>query len=416
MNAYGRLQEEFINKDGYIIEEKVQKIINGFNISPELFIKPFNTLSSGEKAIVLFASLMLTNPDLLLLDEPTNHLDIKTLNWLEKYLNNYSGTIVMVSHDRYFLNKTANKIILLERGNLDIYHGNYDYYLKERENRIMLEFKNYKNQQKQIEAMKKAIKQLEEWGSLAGNEMFFKRARSIQKRIDKIELVAKPLDKKIIPLIFDTNNRSGNDVLKISHLTLEIGNRLLLCGCNMEIKYQERVCLMGNNGTGKSTLIKEIISNNNSLIKIGSNIKIGYMEQNITFDNNNMTVLEYAKKYYIGEEKYLRSILYKFLFIGEQIYKRIGKLSGGEKVRLKLFQLMQENCNFLILDEPTNHIDIETKEVLEEALLIYDGTILFISHDRYFIDKVATKLLVINNQTITTYSGNYSDYDNHMFN
>ena len=407
---YSNLQEKFIELGGYEIDTEISKVISGFKLN-DLVDKKYNTLSGGEKRIVSLAAIMIKQPNILLLDEPTNHLDIETLEWLENFIKKYKGTILIVSHDRYFIDKVSTKTVLIERGKEIIFHGNYSYYLKENDLRIDREFKEYKDQGKIIAAMKKKIKQLEEFGKLAypGGDPFFRRAENIRKRLDRMEKVEKPIEKKDIPLNFDINNRSGKDVIKINNYDLKINDNILIQDINLKINYNDKVCIMGSNGCGKSTLIKRILENNNDNIKIGSNVSIGYIPQEIEF-NNDKTILEYAKQFFIGEESHLRSALDKFYFHSESVFKRINKLSGGEKVRLKLFELIQCNNNFIILDEPTNHIDINTKEILEIALKEYKGTLIFISHDRYFINKLANKILYIENNEIKEYIGNYEDY------
>jgi len=416
LKTYGELQELFENIGGYLLEADLSKVCNGFKISEEMLTRKYNTLSGGEKTIVNFATLILSEPSILLLDEPTNHLDIDTLEWLEEYLANYKGSILISSHDRYFLDRVTNKTILIDRGKSETFFGNYSYYLVENERRIMAEFAEFKDQQKQIAAMKASIKKLQEFGRLAspGGESFFKRAASIQKRLDNLELLDKPEEKKDLPLDFQIEGRSGKDVLKIEELSAIIGDKVLFDGANLYIKFGEKACLMGKNGSGKSTLIKMIlgIGDGEQLdgkIKIGSNVKIGYLPQEIKFDDENATILDTARKFYSGDETHLRASLAKFLFYSDNVFKRVGSLSGGEKVRLKLFELIQKKANFLILDEPTNHIDIDTREMLEEALNEYNGTILFISHDRYFIDKVSQTTFEIEDEKITKYIGNYSD-------
>ena len=417
LERYGKLQNRFINLDGYNTDFKVKDLCNKFRISETMLSRKFNTLSGGEKTIVNLASIMLSNPDILLLDEPTNNLDINTLEWLETYLKNYTGTIILCSHDRYFLDKVVSKIVLIERGKSEIFFGNYTYYLEENERRTLAEFEQYKDQQKMIEAMKRKIKQLQEFGKLAypGGESFFKRAASIQKRLDKIELLDKPETVKEIPLNFQMTNRSGKQVLMIHNLDLTVADKDLLNQVSFYIVFKDRTCLMGKNGSGKSSLIKYIMhlyENNQSdnCVKIGSNVLIGYIPQTITFKDDKVTILDIARESYCGSETHLRASLAKFMFNGENVFKRVGTLSGGEKVRLKLFELMQKNVNLLIMDEPTNHIDITTQEVLEEALKEYPGTILFISHDRYFINKIAQKILYIEDKKIKEYLGNYDDY------
>lgn len=402
-----KLQEEFRISGGYSLKEKIEKIRNGFKITNELLDREYNKLSGGEKTLINLASIILSNPDILLLDEPTNHLDIDTLEWFEEYLSSYNGTVVIISHDRYFLDRTVNKIIEIENGNANIYHGNYSYYLKESEKRLMVEFQNYKNQQKEIKALKEAIERYKVWGAKSDNPMFFRRAKAIETRLEKMEVIEKPKTKSELRINLNVEDRTSNRVMVISNLNLKIGNKELLRNSHMEVYYKERVCLMGKNGAGKTTLIKNILNNTHDNIKLGTNIKIGYIPQEIRFDNEDLTIYEHMRKIFVGSESELRSKLNQFYFTADNIDKKVKNLSGGEKVRLKLLELILKNANFLILDEPTNHIDIDTREILEESLLAYDGTILFISHDRYFINKIATKIVMIENKEMITYNGNY---------
>ena len=403
---YTNLQTEFINMSGYEIDAKVEKVIKGFKIDKTILSRKFNSLSGGEKTIITLASIIISEPDILLLDEPTNYLDIDTLEWLEDYLRKYKGTILMISHDRYFLDEVATKIILLENKKINIFHGNYTKYLKENEERINKEFKDYKDQQKQIKAMEASIKRIIEYGNIAKNEMFFKRAESIRKRLDKLEKLQKPIEKDSIPLQF-RSTRSGNIVLELNNININYPDKTILKDASLKIFYQEKICLLGNNGSGKSSLVKYILTQSNNY---GTNIKIGYIPQEISFEDENKTVYEEAKDFFIGDETHLRSALSKFYFFKDNILKRLKNLSGGEKVRLKLFCLIQKDINFLILDEPTNHIDIETKEILESALKEYKATLLFISHDRYFINSLATRIIYIEDYKIKTLPGNYNDY------
>lgn len=416
INNYTNLQDKFINSGGYEIESLINKVCSVFKISDEMLEESYNDLSGGEKTIVNLASLVIKKPSILLLDEPTNHLDIDALEWLEEYLRNYKGTVVIVSHDRYFLDAVTNKTILIYRGKEEIFFGNYSYFIKENERRILAEFENYKNQQKKIEAMEKAIKRLQEWGKQSDNPIFFKRAENIRKRLERMELIEKPLTSKEIPIQFKVDLRSGNDVLSIKDINITLGNKLLLKNSNLNLYWGEKTCLMGKNGTGKTTLINAILNKNISYtgtISIGTKINIGYIPQEIHFENEKETLLEFARRNFSGDITALRSALSKYLFYGDNIEKRVGILSGGEKVRLMLFSLIQSNCNLLILDEPTNHIDIDTREILENALKEYKGTLLFISHDRYFINNVADKIFYIENNIIKTYNGNYDYYKNH---
>ena len=414
IKRYGNLQEEYIALGGYEIQEKFSKMCSKFNIGLEMLKQNYNNLSGGEKTRVNLAKLLLKNPDILLLDEPTNHLDIDSLDFLEELILKYNGTVLIVSHDRYFLDKVITKTILLENGKEKVYFGNYSYFVQEDERRTLTQFENYKDQQKQIEKMKESIKTLRRFGEIAKNEMFFKRAKSIEKRLEKMEVLEKVnLTKKSLDLKFNLENRSGKDVLKIDNLTKKFGEKLIFDNANMFLSYGEKVALIGKNGTGKSSLIKMILNEDmdySGSIKLGAAIKIGYILQNIIFNNVNQNVLDYFREGNNTSEEQARSKLAKYGFRGENVFKEIGKLSGGEKVRLILLKLIQQDINFLILDEPTNHVDIDTRELLEDALKEYQGTILFVSHDRFFINKLATRILNIEGFKIKSYLGNYDSF------
>ena len=404
-----RLQEEFRIKGGYLLKEKIEKVKHGFKLSESVLNTKYNLLSGGEKTIVNLASLVLSEPDILLLDEPTNHLDIETLEWFEEYLNNYKGALLLVSHDRYFMDRVCNKIICIENGHEDIYYGNYSYYLDESDKRFLLQMQKYKNQQKEIKAIKEAIIRLKEWGAKADNPIFFRRAASMEKRLERMEKIDKPVEKKDLKINLSTIERSANWVLDIKNLDLQIDTKSLLEKSNMNVYFKERVCLMGKNGCGKTTLIKNIMNNTHESIKIGVNVSIGYIPQEIRFQDEELTIYEYMRSIFVGSESELRSKLSRFYFGEESISKKLKSISGGEKVRIKLLELILKKSNFLILDEPTNHIDIDTREILEDALLDFDGSILFISHDRYFINKIATKIVRFESKHLVTYNGNY-DY------
>ena len=414
INEYGRTQERFSVLGGYEIQEKFNKICSKFYIDKELLKQNYNILSGGEKTRVNLAKLLLKEPDILLLDEPTNHLDIHSLEFLEELILKYKGTVLIVSHDRYFLDKVVSKTVLLENGKANIYYGNYSYFLKEDERRTLAKFENYKNQQKQIDKMKESISNLRRFGELAGNEMFFKRAKSIEKRLEKIEVLDKvDLNKKTIDFKFNVKSRSGNDVLKIEKLEKNFNRKTIFSNANLSLNYGEKVALIGENGSGKSTLIKIILgkdSNYLGKVKLGTSIKIGYIPQNIIFQNKNQTVLEYFLQGSNFSETESRSKLAKYGFRQANVFKKIGNLSGGEKVKIILMKLIHKDINFLILDEPTNHIDIDTREILEEALKEYKGTVLFVSHDRYFINAIANRILNIEDYKIKSYYGNYDDF------
>ena len=415
LKQLSRMQEEFRIKGGFELNTKIERIRHGFKLDDRILNTAYNNLSGGEKTIVNLAALMLSNPDILLLDEPTNHLDINMLEWFEEYLKEYNGTVIIVSHDRYFLDKVIDKVICIEKGNQDIYHGNYSYYLEESEKRLMIEFQKYKNQQKEIKAIQEAIIRLKEWGKKGDNPIFFRRAASMQKRLDKMEVLDKPKTKNELKINLSVKNRSANNVLMINNLNLNIEGKELLKDSNMNIYYQDRVCLMGKNGSGKTTLIKNIINNTHEKIKLGANIKIGYIPQEIRFDNEELTIYEHMRKIFIGSESELRSKLHRFYFGDISITKKLKNISGGEKVRIKLLELILSKSNFLILDEPTNHIDIDTKEILENSLNEFEGTILFISHDRYFINKVCNRIVRIEDKKLVSYNGNYDSIKDKQF-
>lgn len=414
MNEYGRLQEKYLLAGGYEIQEKFNKICSKFGIDEQMLNQYYNFLSGGEKTKINLAKILLKEPDIILLDEPTNHLDIKSLEFLEELIAKYKGTVLIVSHDRYFLDKTTNKTILLENGKENIYYGNYSYFIKEDERRTLAQFENYKNQQKQIEKMKKSIITLRKFGELAGSEMFFKRAKSIEKRLEKMDVLEKvTLNKKMINLNFNTDNRAGNDVLRIENLEKRFLKKEIFKNASLQINYGEKIALLGKNGSGKSTLINIILGQDetfNGKIKLGSSIEFGYIPQNIIFENENQTILEYFLQESNFSEQQARTKLASYGFRKENVFKKIGKLSGGEKVKLVLIKLIQKDINFLILDEPTNHIDIDTRETLEEALEQYKGTLLFVSHDRFFINKLANRILNIEDGKIKSYYGNYDEF------
>lgn len=399
LKKYGNLQEKYIALGGYELESKFKKICSGFKFDREFLNKKYNSLSGGEKTIVNLGAILLKNPSILLLDEPTNHLDIETLEWLENFLVNYRGTILLISHDRYFLDKVSTKTILLENGKTKIYFGNYSYFLKEDERRTLLEFEAYKSQQKKIEKMKESIKKLRTFGHLAGNEMFFKRAKSIEKRLEKLELVDKVnLEKNKLPIELNVSERSGKEVLTIRDLTKKYDEKVIFNNLNLDVHYGEKINLKGKNGSGKSTLVKIIMGKEKDFtgeVKLGPSVKIGYIPQEIKFINENNTVLEYFLSDYTDNETKARTFLARYMFFGNNVFKHLCELSGGERVRLILAKLVLQKSNFLILDEPTNHLDISTREILEETLKKYKGTILFVSHDRYFVNKLAEREIEI---------------------
>ena len=415
LQKYGNVQQKYIQMGGYDIQEKFNKICSGLQINEKMLNQNYNDLSGGEKTIVNLGALLLKEPSILLLDEPTNHLDMEKLEWLEKFLKEYKGTILMVSHDRYFLDKIATKTILLENGKEKIYFGNYSYFLKEDEKRTLAEFENYKNQQKMIKKMKESIKTLRKFGELAKNEMFFKRAKSIEKKLAKIEQLPQvDLEQKtLLNFKLNIDSRSGKDVVIINNLNKNFESKNIFENANLQIHYGEKIALIGKNGTGKSTLLKIIMNEDceyTGEIKIGQSVNIGYIPQEINFEDDNQTILNFFEQFDNRNETEIRSSLAKYMFRGNDVFKKVSSLSGGEKVRLILAKLLKQNINFLILDEPTNHIDIETRELLEEAIKEYSGTVLFVSHDRYFINNLAERIVEVKEKRFFSYVGNYDEY------
>lgn len=414
LKRYSALQEKYEALGGYNINEKLSKVCTGLNISEDFQNMTFNLLSGGEKTRVMLGKILLENPDILLLDEPTNHLDMESCEWLEGYLRNYKGMVIIVSHDRYFLDNVVNKIIEIEDMMSETYNGNYTSYTKQKEENMMIQFNQYKEQQKKISAMEKAIKDLRDWAIRADNTKFFKRAASMQKALDRMERIEKPkFEKTNVKLNFNETERSGNDVIKVKGLCKKYDNKELFNEADMLIKFKDRVGLIGSNGCGKTTFLKMLLNEDtqdNGVICIGDSVKYAYLPQNIVFENENLTILEEFRKDVNMLEGKAREYLSKFMFFGPDVFKKIKHLSGGERIRLKLSELLYNDINLLILDEPTNHLDINSIDTLEEALNNFKGTIFFVSHDRYFLNKMSTRIIEIEDGKFNSFEGNYDDY------
>lgn len=413
MGDYGNLQDQFTINGGYEIESNIEKVVHGLNIHP-LLDQPFYRLSGGEKTKVGLGLMLLKQPDLLLLDEPTNHLDLMAVEWLGDFLRAYSGTVLVISHDRYFLDEMVNKVIDLEDGEVNSYHTNFSGFVKEKEERLLKEFQAYEEQQKKIKKMKEAIKRLRDWANRTNppNADLHRRARNMERALERMEKLHRPiLNRKKMNLEMDATDRSGNDVIMLKDVSKRFGEKLLFEDVNMHVTYRERIAMIGENGTGKSTLIKLILQQLNpdeGELRVGSNVKIGYLSQSIFSSIENKTVIEKFRDEVKVTEGEARNILARFMFYGYMVFQKVSQLSGGERMRLRLAQLMYQDINLLILDEPTNHLDIESREVLEEALDDFQGTILVVSHDRYFLNKLFGKIFWIEAKKIHCFEGDYN--------
>lgn len=414
LQTYAALTEQFEYAGGYELEARIQQVANGIGIAAQAYAQPFSALSGGEKTKVMLAKLLLERPDLLLLDEPTNHLDLPAITWLEEYVLQYAGTCLIASHDRYFLDRVVTQVIELEDGEAVTYATNYTDYQQEKQQRLLKQFADYKDQQKQMKQMKDAIRRYIEWGNIgAGNEKFFKRAANIQKALDRMEKIKRPvLERKKVDFQSQAVERSGKEVIICRELTKQIGDKMLFREVNLDVLYRNRVVMIGGNGAGKSTLLRMLLGSmepDAGMIKLGSNVQLGYLAQEES-PKMNQTVLAYYRDQIAVEEGEARSMLAKFLFYGSDVFKSVLQLSGGEWTRLKLAIVMQHRPNLLLLDEPTNHLDIPSREALEELLSDYEGTIVAISHDRYFINRIADQVWSLADQRVARYVGNFDEY------
>ncbi|MBD8070698.1 ABC-F family ATP-binding cassette domain-containing protein [Bacillus sp. PS06] len=411
LTDYDKLQIEYKERGGYQYEADIRSILHGFHFSDFDYSTKISTLSGGQKTRLALCKLLLTKPDLLILDEPTNHLDISTLSWLEQYLQGYPGAILIVSHDRYFLDKVVTQVYELSRTTAMKYTGNYSHYLKQKAENYVLELKKFEKQQEEVEKLKDFVAR-----NLA-RASTTKRAQSRRKQLDRMELLTRPSgDEKSASFHFDIERQSGNDVLKANDIAVSYKNseEPIIQNIQFAITRGESVALVGPNGIGKSTLLKAITKTLEPLkgeFHFGSHVTIGYYDQEQANLKSNKRVLnELWDEYPLKPEKEIRTVLGNFLFSGDDVLKIVSTLSGGEKARLALAKLMLQQANLLILDEPTNHLDLDSKEVLENALIDYPGTILFVSHDRYFINRLATKVFELSKEGLKEYLGDYDYY------
>ncbi len=411
MDSYTRLTHEFELQNGYAYKSEVVGVLKGLGFAEDEFNKNVNTLSGGQKTRISLGKLLLTKPDIILLDEPTNHLDMESIMWLENYLLNYDGCVIIVAHDRYFLNRIVTKVIEIEHAKATVYMGNYSDYAEKKQMLRDALLKQYYNQQREIKHQEEVIAKLRSFN----REKSIKRAESREKMLNKIEVIEKPITHEAkMHFSLEPRIMSGNDVLTVEGLTKSFGSNTLFENLDFEIKRGERVAIIGKNGTGKTTILKiinDIVEADAGKINLGSKVHIGYYDQEHNVLDKTKTVFdEISDAYPTLTNTEIRNVLAAFLFTNDDVFKRIDELSGGERGRVSLAKLMLSEANFIILDEPTNHLDIASKEILEEALSNYTGTVLFVSHDRYFINKTATRILDLCNNTLVNYIGNYDYY------
>ncbi len=411
MKQYTSLTHAFETGGGYLYRSELVGVLKGLGFTEDEFSKPVATLSGGQKTRVALGRLLLQNPDLIILDEPTNHLDMNSIAWLETYLLNYKGAVLIVSHDRYFLDRIAGKVIEIDQSKATTFMGNYSDYAVKKEQLRVAAWNAYMNQQREIKHQEEVIEKLKSFN----REKSIKRAESREKMLDKIEVIEKPSEVRTdMKLTLTPRILSGNDVLTVEHLSKSFDSHKLFTDVNFEIKRGEHVAIIGDNGSGKTTLLKilnGLVPADQGTFRLGSNVEIGYYDQEHHVLHSEKTLFEeISDDYPYLNNTQIRNVLAAFLFTGEDVFKRISDLSGGERGRVSLAKLVLSNANFLILDEPTNHLDIMSKEILEDALNGYEGTILYVSHDRYFINRTAHRILDLTEGQFISYVGNYDYY------
>ncbi len=411
LKEYTSLTHSFEAQNGYAYKSEVVGVLKGLGFSEEDFTKKIQTLSGGQKTRIALGRLLLTNPDLIMLDEPTNHLDMNSITWLETYLINYPGAVLIVAHDRYFLDRVVTKVVELDGGKAQTFTGNYSEYAVKKEQQREILLQHYLNQQREIKHQEEVIEKLRSFN----REKSIKRAESREKMLDKIERIEKPTEvRSKMKIRLEPHIISGNDVLTVTGLSKSFGSQKLFSDLNFEIKRGEKVAIIGKNGTGKTTILKIInglLDADAGEIKPGAKVQIAYYDQEHQVLHSEKTLFdELQDTYPYMDNTEVRNVLAAFLFTGDDVFKRISEISGGERGRVSLAKLMLSDANLLILDEPTNHLDIVSKEILEDAINAYDGTVLYVSHDRYFINKTATRILDLTEQTLLNYPGNYDYY------
>ena len=411
LTQYDALMDRFTTGGGYETEVDLQKVVNGLNIPPEMRQREFTMLSGGEKTRVNLARLLLEKTDILLLDEPTNHLDMKSVEWLEEYILRFKGTVLTISHDRYFLDRIVQRIVELRGGKAEFYTGNYSAYVVEKQARFDLQLKQYEQEQAKLKQLGYTVERMKGWG--INNRSLYRRAMSIQHRMERIEKTERPVTEKQLKLRFEEKDFFGDEVFTIRDLGKSFDDKTLFDHVELEVKGGERIALLGDNGTGKSTFLKILLGEtlaDHGKIKFGPTVKTAYLPQIIHFDHPERTLYDTMLYEKNCTPQVARDRLGAFLFQGEDVFKTVANLSGGEQSRLRLCMLMDEKINLLILDEPTNHLDIASREWIEAAVEDYEGTLLFVSHDRYFVDRFATRIWVLENGTIQDYRCGYEKY------
>ena len=409
---YDKLSAAFQAGGGYETDTRKNKVANGLSISPAMREQLFDRLSGGEKTRVNLARLILEDTDILLLDEPTNHLDLRATEWLEEYLEKFKGTVLTVSHDRWFLDRVVDRVIEIQEGKAEFYSGNYSFYAVEKERRYEERLRRYEKEQAKINQLEKAAEQLRVW-AYSGNDKIFKRAQSMEKRIERMRTTDRPKKERGMSVRFGERKFRGDEVLTVKGLSKSFGDRTLFGGVDLEVAGGERIALIGDNGTGKSTLIKILLGEENAdggRLRMGPTVKAGYLPQHVRFDHPERSLLDTMLYDLDCTAQTARNRLASFKFRGEDVFKPVSALSGGEQSRLRLCMLMDEKINLLILDEPTNHLDIQSREWIEEAVEEYEGCLLFVSHDRYFIDRFAGRIWKLEDGHIVDFRGTYQEY------
>ncbi|MBS5548496.1 MAG: ABC-F family ATP-binding cassette domain-containing protein [Oscillospiraceae bacterium] len=409
---YDKLTAAFEAAGGYETDTKTNKVCNGLTIPQSMREQLFDKLSGGEKTRVNLARLILEDTDILLLDEPTNHLDLRATEWLEEYLDKFKGTVLTVSHDRYFLDKVVGRIVEIQAGKAEFYSGNYSFYVVEKERRYEEKLRQYEKEQAKIEQLEKAAEQMRIW-AYSGMDKTFKRVKSMEKRIERMRTTDRPTKERKMEVRFGEREFRGDEVLTIKGLTKSFGERTLFSNLSLEVAGGERIALLGDNGSGKTTLLKILLGEEEpdaGKVRMGPTVKVGYLPQHVHFDHPERNLVDTLIYEQDCTAQTARNRLAAFKFRGEDVFKPVSALSGGEQSRLRLCMLMDEKINLLILDEPTNHLDIQSREWIEEAVEEYEGNLLFVSHDRYFIDRFASRIWMLEDGHITDFRGNYQEY------